>query len=228
VNRVDPKQIREDATYFMGKLNIGASFLDARAFQIMNNNLGIDDMLKEIEELRKQNEFYRSLQDSNSFVFLEGMPDRPWIDAEIEIVNRHNARFAEQLRSANDKLEFVDRMGKATEVKPYDGVDCGIGAMREAYEEARKAGRVDDVFVVDFSNEKSVSFNPKRLKKLAIKGKVDVFCPSCGKTLWEELPDKSCIKCGQEIDHNDSEFITIDKLHEIIAHHKNASVETRS
>lgn len=55
MSQIDPKQIQEDATYFLGKLNIGASFLDARAFQIMNNNLGIGDMLKEIGDLRSEN-----------------------------------------------------------------------------------------------------------------------------------------------------------------------------
>jgi len=210
MSQIDPKQIHEDATYFLSKLNIGASFLDARAFQIMNNNLGIGDMLKEIEELRKQNELYQSLQDSDSFVFLDGMPDRPWTDTEVEIINRHNARFAGQLRNNDGKIEFVDRRGAALEIKPYDGPFCGTGAQ----------------FIMPAFPEESVSFNPEKLKKLVIEGKVDTFCPTCGKTLWEELPDKSCIKCGQEIDHQNSEFVTIDKLHEVIKQHENVSAET--
>lgn len=140
---IDPKQIQEDATYFFGKLNIGASFLDSRAFQIMNNNLGIGDMLKEIEELRKQNELYRSLQDSDSFVFLDGMPDRPWTDDEVAIIDRHNARFAGQFRKTeDDKLEFVNRLGCVTKVK------------------ASKVGDPVEFILTPAFPEVSASFNP--------------------------------------------------------------------
>lgn len=82
-----------------------------------------------IQELQKQNELYRSLQDSDSFVYMDAWPDQPWTDEEFEIVNKHNAKFAGQFRKTEEgKLEFVDRKGSTTEVKPYDGPFCGTGA----------------------------------------------------------------------------------------------------
>lgn len=70
-----------------------------------------------LQELQKQNELYRSLQDSDSFVYMDVWPDQPWTDEEFEIVNKHNAKFAGQFRKTEEgKLEFVDGTGRVTEV----------------------------------------------------------------------------------------------------------------
>ncbi|MDD3596984.1 hypothetical protein, partial [Sulfuricurvum sp.] len=101
-------KIREDLSYFFSKLNIAASPLDARAIQIMNDLFGIPSLIEENQELHKQLEFYRSLQDNTRFVYLDAWPDRPWTDAEIEIVNRHNDLVTkiqhETLEMAKQKL----------------------------------------------------------------------------------------------------------------------------
>lgn len=69
-------------------------------------------------KLKSQNELYRLLQDNDEFVFLDGMADRPWTNEEMGIINRHNAKFAGQFRQTEDgKLEFVDGIGRITEVK---------------------------------------------------------------------------------------------------------------
>lgn len=46
-------------------------------------------------------------------------------------------------------------------------------------------------------------------------GVVDVFCPSCGKTLLEEMPGGSCSECGQDIDYKNSTIISKDDLKKI-------------
>lgn len=101
--------------------------------------------MKCIDGLLKENELYSSLQDSdcNRFVFLDGMPDRPWTDEEVAIIDRHNARFAGQFRKTEDgKLEFIDGIGRITEVKTSVVGDP-----------------VEFILTPAFS-EKSASFNP--------------------------------------------------------------------
>lgn len=101
-------KIREDLSYFFSKLNIAESPLDARAIQIMNDLFGIPSLIEENITLKRQNKHYRSLQDCTSFVFLEGMPDEPWSDQEVEIVNRHNEQIKkiqqETLETAKERL----------------------------------------------------------------------------------------------------------------------------
>lgn len=107
----DVTKIREDLSYFFSKLNIAASPLDARAIQIMNDFFGIPSLIDENIMLKRQNELYRSLQDSDSFVFLEGMPDRPWTNEEVEIVNRHNNRTQSVFAITKLTEKDLDAMG---------------------------------------------------------------------------------------------------------------------
>lgn len=55
---------------------------------------------KEADRLKKQNELYHSLQESASFVFLDGMADRPLADCEVAIVTHHN-KMIDKIKQKN-------------------------------------------------------------------------------------------------------------------------------
>lgn len=44
---IDTSKIQDDINYFMSKINVGASFFDARCFQIMNENFGLKPLFEE-------------------------------------------------------------------------------------------------------------------------------------------------------------------------------------
>lgn len=46
---IDTVKIQDDINYFMSKVNVGASFFDARCFQIMNDNFGLKPLFDEVK-----------------------------------------------------------------------------------------------------------------------------------------------------------------------------------
>jgi len=128
-NQIDPKQIKEDVVYFFGKLNFGASFLDARAVQIMNNNLGIGGMLKEIEAILKialqeaatskwfSSAFKKIQYEAHSrfYPFLEEIIG----DVDVDIITKNKARYT--LAEMIDNKELHGRSGELLLSAAVDG-----------------------------------------------------------------------------------------------------------